>query len=98
MARPIADTRSTPTDSTSSQMPAELHPENWHEWLAEVSDEPTTDFEKDVAFPNGWTANPFGTVAEKRAYALPPPLAGWREEVAAQLQWRARNEWEASRA
>lgn len=84
------------TASDDDSMPAELHPENWRRWLSEVHDEPTTEFEKDIAYPDGWTANPFGSTAEKRAYALPTPIDGWREEVAAQLQWRARDEWRAA--
>ncbi|OZE77372.1 hypothetical protein ACN9MI_09745 [Rhodococcoides fascians] len=96
MARPIAVAAKLDTSGAGDELPADLRPDAWREWLSEVHDEPTTEFEKDIAYPDGWTANPFGSTAEKRAYALPTPIDGWREEVAAQLQWRARDEWRAA--
>ncbi|MGB3169437.1 MAG: hypothetical protein WBB62_08205 [Rhodococcus sp. (in: high G+C Gram-positive bacteria)] len=94
MARPIA--APAKPDTSDDELPAEMHPDAWRRWLPEVNDEPTTEFEKDIAYSDGWTANPFGSTAEKRAYDLPTPVEGWREEVAAQLQWRARDDWRAA--
>jgi hypothetical protein len=84
------------TDSAGDELPAEMHPDAWRAWLPEVHDEPTTEFEKDIAYPDGDTPNPFASVGEQRAFTLPTPVDGWREEVAAQLQWRARDDWRAA--
>ncbi|MGB3169958.1 MAG: hypothetical protein WBB62_10935 [Rhodococcus sp. (in: high G+C Gram-positive bacteria)] len=91
MARPIA--APAKPDTSDDELPAELHPENWRRWLPEVNDEPTTEWEREAAWPDGDTPNPFASVGEQRAFSLPTPVDGWRESVADRLREEAVAEW-----
>jgi hypothetical protein len=76
-----------------SDLPQELRPDAWREWLSEVNREPTTEWEREAAWPDGDTPNPFASVGEQRAFALPTPESGWRETVADRLRDDAVAEW-----
>lgn len=81
------------TDSAGDELPVELRPENWRKWLAEVNREPATEWEREAAWPDGDTPNPFASVGEQRAFSLPTPASGWRESVADRLRDDAVAEW-----
>ena len=87
MARPITTTKRA-GGLTFADVPVELRPSA----LAEVSETPTTEDEKDIAYwREGWEPNPYSSAAEQAEFDPGEPEPRWREEVAHRRQTRLEN-------